>query len=327
MRMNCEQIVARLSCYYDGELNDQECQCIEQHLNGCPACRAELAAFEELSGAFACCCPTGTADLLDDIRPVSHEPQTTASIAPPAWSDMEHRLDRLGTNVPNTNQPHHLPAEAVPQPLPAWFDRRTVLAGVLALAAGLLLLLYWPQPLDDDDHSGHASGIAMDFGTIIDRYGAQPALAFEELSKSYAGQEVDPDQARDLLGYSPAVATNLPGDVRLVSTRVLRLPECVCEDGKCTCGPRGCNCTVALCRRSDGSELLLVEHKDSQNIEFGTLASRATPSSAGSVQLLSKSNAAQPLAASWTSGQHRITAIGLRGDAEASALASTTALP
>lgn len=44
-----EHILEWLPAYHDGELSASRARQVETHLNGCPSCRAELAALDELS--------------------------------------------------------------------------------------------------------------------------------------------------------------------------------------------------------------------------------------------------------------------------------------
>jgi predicted anti-sigma-YlaC factor YlaD len=44
--MDCREIIKLIPAYLDGELGLQEGRSVKDHLDGCPACRKELEAFE-----------------------------------------------------------------------------------------------------------------------------------------------------------------------------------------------------------------------------------------------------------------------------------------
>ncbi len=50
--MNCEQVRARLSEFYDGELPADKTAEISEHVNSCDVCTAELRSFGQIGGLF-----------------------------------------------------------------------------------------------------------------------------------------------------------------------------------------------------------------------------------------------------------------------------------
>ena len=50
--------------------------------------------------------------------------------------------------------------------------------------------------------------------------------AVDTFATKYEGEEVTVEAAKELLGYQPSISRSIPRGVQLVSTRVLKLPEC-----------------------------------------------------------------------------------------------------
>ncbi len=50
--MNCEEVGARLSEFYDGELPADLAAMISEHVNACDTCTAELQSFGQIAGLF-----------------------------------------------------------------------------------------------------------------------------------------------------------------------------------------------------------------------------------------------------------------------------------
>ena len=109
--MDCKHCLPLLADYLEQALTARRRRQVEQHLGGCPACRAEIATLQR------------TSDLLAEAVP--------AAFAPPAdlWERVAGELDRA------------------PQPAPRRW-RRWVWAGS-AVAAGLLVVL-WLRPPGED---------------------------------------------------------------------------------------------------------------------------------------------------------------------------------
>lgn len=156
----------------------------------------------------------------------------------------------------------------------------------------------------------------IDFQDLLTT-GLQPRQALAALSQQFRGKETPPADARALLGYEPSMAQELPGGLQLVSLQVLKLPHCNCPAGKCTCGPGGCNCSVSLCERADGSDLLVVEHCESQPISFGDFPAELVRRAEQEFHFL---KAGKQYAATWTANQRRLTAIGVNDLEEAALL-------
>ena len=71
--MNCEEVRARLSEFYDGELPVDHAAEISEHVNNCDVCTAELRSFGQIGGLF--------------------REQRDLSTAPGNWAKIVVRLD------------------------------------------------------------------------------------------------------------------------------------------------------------------------------------------------------------------------------------------
>jgi hypothetical protein len=161
-----------------------------------------------------------------------------------------------------------------------------------------------------------SANAVIDFQNLLTT-ALQPRQALAALSQQFRGKETPSADARVLLGYEPSMAQELPSGLQLVSLQVLKLPHCNCPAGKCTCGPGGCNCSVSLCERADGSDLLVVEHCESQPISFGDFPSELVRRAEQEFHFL---KAGKQYAATWTANQRRLTAIGVNDLEEAALL-------
>ena len=284
--MNCHEISDRLSEYFDGELSSDLALQVREHVQNCKKCSAELRSFEKLSQLVA-----------------------SSEVSVPSngsWDRIAAVLDQ-STRTPNSQR---------------WIGSYGRLAaGVgLAIAASLVLVITnWVPQESNNNHSYVQAGVAVDFQEIIKDYLKQPVSTFESLAKKFEGREASSDVAEALLGYKPSIARALPDGVQLVSTKVLKLPYCHCAAGQCTCGPDGCNCSVSLCKREDGSNLLIVESCQSQSISFGNLASQSRKLENQEFQVLP---AGDQLAVTGIFGKRRLIAIGLTDSKEAETLVS-----
>lgn len=276
--MNCEQVSENLSRYYDGEMSEAEAARCAEHICGCEACRCELESFQSITSAIAV---------------------GKASALPAASWD---KLSKLIQPRPDSSPATKLTPGAMRR-----FRVPLVTLG-LALAASLLLLVFAPNEMTTS-----TSEISVDLSAVIDRP-IEPAQALAQLNKEYSGESVDAADVKSILGYEPATPDGLPGDIEIVSTSVLRLPVCVCTAGKCTCGPAGCNCSATLCKRRDGSELLVIEHCNSEKVELSKRPARMVNSHDRLLQLYGTED---HLTASWVAKDRRLTAIGLRTEREA----------
>lgn len=284
--MKCHEINARLSEYFDEELSSKLARAVREHIQSCEKCAAELSSFEKLSKFVA-----------------------ALEVAIPASGNW----DRIAAELDKSNNP---------SVAKRWFGfPGRLAAGVgLAIAASLVLMFTnWISKEPINNHRYVEAGVAVNFQEIIGDFSKQPVAAFESLAKKFQGQEASAEVAESLLGYKPMITRALPDGMQLVSTKVLKLPYCNCAPGDCKCGPGGCNCTISLCRRQDGSNLLIVESCGAQSISFGNLASQQRKLENQEFQVLP---AGDQFAVSGIFGDRRLIAIGLTDSTEAETLVS-----
>jgi len=299
--MNCVEAKELLSPYFDDELSAGLARDVKQHVEHCPACQAELASFEQLSVAVCSASPCGPAeDNWQRIAARLDEPVQESVGAPESW-DAANKSSVIG-----------------PAKLRGF---QAAAATILALAASLLLIVGLRARMGQTPHdSTQPVASAVDYQDIFEIFERRPQLAMETLSERYQGREVSAEQAEKMLGYRPSISDGLPSQTRLVSTRVLKLPQCKCAGGKCTCGPGECNCAACLCERPDGSKFLVFEQCKTQDITFGDLPFVIARRDHRDVQFI---QAHDQLAVSWIKGDRRLTAIGVKDETEAESLIAT----
>ena len=283
--MECHHVMDRLSDYFDGELPPSNADEFARHFAVCEKCALALKEFSKLSALVHLSVP--------------------AESGPGAW-------DRLNTKL-------NAPSSSVLKPELPSREGGWMIAGILALAATLLVVLGFKNGFDgnsDPAHS-HSDSVAtsIDYSELVSSVSDHARSAMDSFSTKYEGEEVTLETAKERLGYMPSVSKALPAGVELVSTRVLKLPECQCAHGECTCGPNGCNCAASLCKRTDGTEFVVLEHCKSQGVSFGSLLAQNTKFGNQDVQWIESPN--KGFSASWLSHDRRITAVGLKNSYEA----------
>lgn len=176
---------------------------------------------------------------------------------------------------------------------------------VLSLAASVLLLLgigMWMR-----GHSDHADSHHAEFVATMDRYlttlATDPAQAEAFLLSQYDGQTVQPEDAIKLVGYRPAVASGLPDNYTLTLTSVMKMPCCTC--------------VKAVCKRQDGSTLVLFEHDDEETEWFGHRESNLAMCGDKECCLVDLDSS---IAATWRQGSRWVTAVRARDEDEVSEL-------
>ncbi|MEQ8212198.1 MAG: zf-HC2 domain-containing protein [Lacipirellulaceae bacterium] len=280
--MKCTDIQDQLSAFYDGELSDESHARMAQHLAECESCAAEFAGFTDVA------------------RAVSQMPQP--KVPPAIWKGLAVKLAAGESNE-----------SAKPQPVSCQDHNRHwwTLSRQLALAASVLLMLgfgYWMSRGTDHPHSGDQAHGA-EFVATMDHYlrqlPADPDAAEQFLLNKYDGQRVNADDAVHLVGYRPAVSKGLPDGYLLASTSVLKMPCCTC--------------VKAVCKRQDGSTLVLFEHDDEKAEWFGdrqTNMAMCGDKECCLVELDSN------IAATWKRGSRSLTAVGIQDVEEVNTLVS-----
>lgn len=288
--MNCEQVQSRLSACVDGELSAEGEAEVRSHLAGCPDCEREFRAFRALGECLAA--------------------SAGASVARPDWGLLATRLDESLVSLP--------PA------LPSRSWHRFRYGAILAVAASVLAMVVvsWRSDTGPRPPSAVvATEAVIDWREFIDGRSSQPQVALNRLSEQFEGREASLREAEQVLGYSPAVSRAVAGGFRLISTRMLRLPECSCPNGGCQCASGACNSSASLCTRPDGSQWLLIEHCACQRISFGGLVIKSAGAGSRRYGIV---EAEDRLAATWLSNNRRLIAIGLTDGHEVRSLVADT---
>ena len=175
---------------------------------------------------------------------------------------------------------------------------------ILATAASLSL--FWfvarydisTEHGEDNDSHQHAS-LAVDFQDVFRLTKTDPKAAIAKLVAKYQGQELSQTAATDYLGYEPTLYKSVPEGFARVSTHVLNMPCC--------------KCSATLCERSDGTSLIVFEHKDEQPIWFGDSPSIETQCSGKICKIV---ESAGQLAVSWKNQDRQLTVVGANDLAE-----------
>ena len=178
---------------------------------------------------------------------------------------------RLSADNPTENQPKRL---------------RT--AAILSALAATVLIAFAFQNWSHNDHQ-HA-----DLAKYWNRFQTNPADAQNELVNRYTGRLVSADEAVKEVGFRPSVERLDPATVRVKNSYVLKMPCC--------------RCLQTICRRPDGSELIVLEHREEQPNWFPTLSHVNIRCSDTTCRITEIDGL---LAASWPLGDRRLTVIGL----------------
>lgn len=280
--MKCPDVQDRLSAYYDGELSPESQAKMTRHLAGCESCATEFSEFKDVT------------------RAVSRMPQP--KVPPAVWDGIAVELS-AGESTDS----------ATPQPVNRqdvnrhwWTSSRK-----LALAASVLLTLgfgYWmSRDMAHPDSRDHEH--SAEFVATMDHYLRQlpvdPDGAERFLLNKYNGRSVNADTAVQLVGYRPAVSEGLPEGYSLTSASVLKMPCCTC--------------VKAVCKRQDGSTLVLFEHDDEKTEWFGERQSNMAMCGDKECCLVDLDSS---IAATWKRGSRSMTAVGVRDVDEVNTLVS-----
>ena len=211
------------------------------------------------------------------------------SVPPTVWAGIATKLDQdAGQNEqvmpPTSDQPHS-----------SWLTIRR-----LALAASVLLVLglgFWMT--HHSEHSGHSAEFVMTMDHYLKTLASDPDQAEKFLLDKYNGQIVEPEDAVRLVGYRAAIASGLPDQYTLTSTSVMKMPCCTC--------------VKAVCKRNDGSTLVLFEHDDEETEWFGERQASMATCGDKECCLVDLDSS---IAATWQRGSRWITAVGVRDTAE-----------
>ena len=296
--MNCSDTQNLLSAFYDGELSGGVHAAVAEHLESCLACAESLAQFQKLSAAFS-------------------QSSLPPPVPPSVWDGIVRGLERRdeGEIAPFSEQPLGSVVSTTVELASQEQSRRThrrhwsrATYQRLAIVASILLVLglsVWISRHDSMTEMDHEH--SKEFVATMDEYlrvlPIHPDAAEQFLQEKYKGQVVAPDEAVRLVGYRPAVADGLPAGYSLASTSVLKMPCCTC--------------VKAVCKRQDGSTLVLFEHDDEKAAWFGDRPSSIAMCGDKECSLV---NLDSSIAATWREGARSVTAVGVRDKEEVAAL-------
>ncbi len=194
--MNCEEVGARFSEFFDGELPADLAATISEHVNGCDNCTAELQSFGQIAGLFL--------------------EQRDLAATPENWSELAVRLDQQTGRFQS------------------WIFLKSSHRLLPLMAASLIAAVaigYWAarRMSHEDVHRVAAAHVHK----TLTRFPQKPRAVVDELSAQYQGTLVSLDAARDLLGYVPVVAKMPAAGYHVASTHVLQMPCCKCPASLC----------------------------------------------------------------------------------------------
>jgi hypothetical protein len=204
------------------------------------------------------------------------------------WQRLEIELDKADRPQPRSRRAYSL---RVPRK-------------ALALAASLLVVLGlgWFGYATWFSHNAdrHAT---VAFGQYVDLFQRDPNAAQRMLVAEYNGRSVNPARATRLVGYRPATSKAPPEGYTIVATHVLEMPCC--------------RCVQTVCERGDGSIVAIFEHREQALPWFEDRRGVTANCSGKRCRLFDIRDAK---AATWTTEERQITAIGVRGLAEVNQL-------
>jgi hypothetical protein len=302
----CQSVQPYLSAYHDGELSAAQVAVIAKHVESCSACSSELKAIALLGLVFE---------------------QATVPEKP---ADLWQRIER---ELPTPAEPVTLSGRFA-----TWIRESPYGAGLVSMAASVLVLLgagLWYGGDNKHDMAGNGGAMAMhgsDGHTHDDEMSAEhmapdgtshnhmeqfagvmtdyleklpsdPDAAEQMLLSKYNGETVDSDGAVRLVGYRPIISGGLPEGYSLASTSVLKMPCCTC--------------VKAVCKRTDGSTLVLFEHDDEETAWFGDRPSTMATCGDKDCCLVDLDSS---IAATWKQGTRSVTAVGVRDQEEVATL-------
>ena len=248
------------------------------------ASEKRTAVAEHLAGCDECSTELAGFERLSELAGSLVTP-----MAPPQmWSQLEQQLEE-----DQTAQKVHLANRRPTQYFPA--QRLVALAATLVVVVGLGWFGYstWMG------HDGH-DGFTAEMGHYLEEFHRDPAAAQQFLLAKYDGQAVDAQQATSLVGYRPVIAEGMPDGYTVETTYVMKMPCCTCVQ--------------CLCKRSDGSTIVVFEHDDEEAKEwFGDRPEMSASCNGKQCRLVELDDR---IAASWKHDKRNFTVVGLRDVAE-----------
>jgi len=171
---------------------------------------------------------------------------------------------------------------------------------LLLVATTLLLVIGVCYLYHEQTSHLHSSSVFIQY---VAAFVHNPDSAQQILLKNYQNDFVSPEQAVKLLGYEPAIVRSLPAGYEMQASYVMKMPCCTCLQ--------------TICKRKDGSSLVIFEHDD-ETPEWFEGQSKINTSCNGEKCCLV--NLEQRIAASWKHDKRHVTVIGIRDVSEVNEL-------
>ncbi len=187
-------------------------------------------------------------------------------------------------------------------PISTRYQPKNWVYAMLATAASIALIWFVAKSnllSEHGDETHKHAVLAVDFQEVIRSAKNEPRTAVAKLVAKYQGKELDSVATADYLGYVPAVFNRVPAGFARASTHVLNMPCC--------------KCSASICKRNDGTSLILFEHKDEQPVWFGDSPSIETQCSGKTCKII---ETAGQLAVSWKNQDRQLTIVGASDIAE-----------
>lgn len=219
----------------------------------------------------------------------SSEPAADAEMV---WERVSTKLERPVTQVGSRES--------------TWqgWNRIYIASALLAVAASILLLATL-RYVGSENHQAensvhdHHAVLAVDFAEVFRSAQLEPQKALAKLSAKYEGRELTTEDTLKYLGYEPALFRLVPEGFTRISTHVLNMPCC--------------KCSATVCERSDGTSLIVFEHKDEQPLWFGDSPSIEQQCAGVPCRVV---ESAGQLAVSWKNQNRQMTLVGAEDMAE-----------
>jgi hypothetical protein len=212
----------------------------------------------------------------------------------------EHLWRRIESELGESHDGDLSPRSQIPSSALLSFSpsRRAVLAATVFIAVGIGWFA-WHEWFT----VGHRDHFTAEFAHYLSEFRRDPDAAQQFLLAQYEHHPVAPEDAIERIGYRPVIADGVPPGYTVESTLVMKMPCCTCVQ--------------CVCRRSDGSALVVYEHNDDDPRWFGDRPSITVSCDGQKCSLVQLDDS---LAASWKRGKRYITLIGIRDVAEVAKL-------
>lgn len=174
---------------------------------------------------------------------------------------------------------------------------------LIAVAALLFVAVGWFAIETWFGHAGHDL-LAADIRQYVEEFGRDPQAAQRELLAKYNGDTVGLEEAVRRVSYQPAAARGLPPAYSVDSMHVLRMPCC--------------DCLQTVCRRGDGSKLVIFEYGEEDPTSVADRPSGMAHCRGDNCCLVQIND---QFAMTWKKDDRRISVVGAHDQAELNQLA------